>query len=195
MNKTREKILEAARRLFNKEGYFNVRMRAIAEEEGISVGNLTYHFKKKPEILLALYQGMTGVFDARLAVAPSAEASLKHMQKEIEHSMKVMLDYRFFWLETLYIIKSEAEISEHFKTVYQQRLKGMTLYLARLVTAGELEAPKKPEDHQLLAQHMISFSNNWILECELSGKSASAESVKEKSQELLAYLSLYLRLS
>jgi AcrR family transcriptional regulator len=191
MNKTRERILESARRLFNKEGYFNVRMRAIAEEEGISVGNLTYHFKKKPEILLALYQGMTEVFDARLAAAPSTEASLEHMQREVEQSMKVMLDYRFFWLETLYIMKSEVEISQHFKTVYQQRLKGMTLYLARLVTVGELKAPNKPLDHYLLAQQMVSFSNNWILECELAGKSASAQSVKEKSKELMAYLRLY----
>jgi AcrR family transcriptional regulator len=191
MNKTRERILESARRLFNKEGYFNVRMRAIAEEEGISVGNLTYHFKKKREILLALYQGMTEVFDARLAAAPSTEASLGHMQREVEQSMKVMLDYRFFWLETLYIMKSEVEISRHFKTVYQQRLKGMTLYLARLVTVGELKAPHNPLDHYLLAQQMVSFSNNWILECELAGKSASAQSVKEKSKELMAYLRLY----
>lgn len=192
MNKTRERILESARRLFNKEGYFNVRMRAIAEEEGISVGNLTYHFKKKPEILLALYQEMTGIFDARLAASPSAEASLKHMQNEVEHSMKVMLDYRFFWLETLYIMKSEVEISRHFKMVYQQRLKGMTLYLARLVTAGELKAPQHPSDHYLLAQQMVSFSNNWILECELAGQSASAKSVKEKSKELMAYLRLFM---
>jgi hypothetical protein len=113
------------------------------------------------------------------------------MQNEVEHSMKVMLDYRFFWLETLYIMKSEVEIARHFKTVYQQRLKGMTLYLARLVTAGELKAPQHPSDHYLLAQHMISFSNNWILECELAGQSASAKSVKEKSKELMAYLRLY----
>lgn len=191
MNATKEKILASALELFNAEGYFNVRMRAIADASGLSVGNLTYHFKKKPEILWALYEQMTAIFDARLAEAPTTQASLAHMQSEIERSMRIMLDYRFFWLETIYILQEEAQIANHFKKAYQLRLQGMELYLGRLVEAGELRAPRDRQDHALVAKHMISFSNNWIMEMELSGASASAQSVKEKSGELMAYLQLY----
>ena len=45
------KIREAARVLFNEHGYNNVTMRDIAEAAGISVGNLTYHYKRK-ELLM-----------------------------------------------------------------------------------------------------------------------------------------------
>lgn len=51
---TRAHILECARRLFNAHGYSQVSMRAIAQEVGISPGNLTYHFPQKADIVEAL---------------------------------------------------------------------------------------------------------------------------------------------
>lgn len=48
---TKEDILIRARELFNKHGYNRVSMRNIADDLGISVGNLTYHFKKKEELM------------------------------------------------------------------------------------------------------------------------------------------------
>ncbi|MDR1481965.1 MAG: TetR/AcrR family transcriptional regulator [Synergistaceae bacterium] len=50
----REKILETARDLFNRRGYNEVSMRNISDELGISVGNLTYHFKKKEDLVEAV---------------------------------------------------------------------------------------------------------------------------------------------
>lgn len=54
MEDTRGKILTAAARLFEQQGYRSVSMRAIAAELGISVGNLTYHFPHKQDIATAL---------------------------------------------------------------------------------------------------------------------------------------------
>lgn len=52
----REEIVVTAIRLFNEKGYSNVSMRNISGELGISVGNLTYHFQKKQDILQAIMQ-------------------------------------------------------------------------------------------------------------------------------------------
>ncbi len=48
---TKEDILITARDLFNKYGYSNISMRDIAKELNISVGNLTYYFKKKEDLI------------------------------------------------------------------------------------------------------------------------------------------------
>lgn len=48
---TREKIIKTAISLFNKNGFFNVSLRMISDEIGISVGNLTYHFHKKEDLV------------------------------------------------------------------------------------------------------------------------------------------------
>lgn len=51
---TKTRILDCAKELFKEQGYNTVSMRSIAETLGISVGNLTYHFKKKEELIEAL---------------------------------------------------------------------------------------------------------------------------------------------
>lgn len=51
---TKKRILDCAWESFKEQGYNAVSMRNIAETLGISVGNLTYHFKKKEELIEAL---------------------------------------------------------------------------------------------------------------------------------------------
>jgi AcrR family transcriptional regulator len=51
---TRQMILETAKDLFNQRGFNVVSIRDIAGAIGISKGNLTYHFKKKEDIMEAI---------------------------------------------------------------------------------------------------------------------------------------------
>lgn len=50
----KEQILTTAIRLFNDKGYANVTLREIAKEAGTTIGNLTYHFPKKEDLILNL---------------------------------------------------------------------------------------------------------------------------------------------
>jgi AcrR family transcriptional regulator len=47
---TRERILEASRKLFNENGYAATPVSEIAARAGIATGNLTYHFATKREL-------------------------------------------------------------------------------------------------------------------------------------------------
>lgn len=51
---TRSNILSAARRLFNAQGFEQVTMRHIASGAGVGVGNVTYYFPHKQDIVAAL---------------------------------------------------------------------------------------------------------------------------------------------
>ena len=51
---TRNDIMDTARRLFSERGYNAVSIQDLADELGISKGNLTYHFKRKEQIVEAL---------------------------------------------------------------------------------------------------------------------------------------------
>lgn len=53
---TREQILLCARRLFNERGFSHVTMRMLADELGIGVGNVTYYFARKQDIVTALME-------------------------------------------------------------------------------------------------------------------------------------------
>ena len=52
----RDDIVETARKLFNESSYGSVSMRDISEALHISVGNLTYYFRKKQDILRAIME-------------------------------------------------------------------------------------------------------------------------------------------
>ena len=55
MNRTQEEqILEAAYTCIAREGYANVSLRQIAQEAGVAVSQISYHFKNKEGLLLAV---------------------------------------------------------------------------------------------------------------------------------------------
>lgn len=51
---TKRAILEKSIELFNKYGYASVTMRDIANALNKSVGNITYHYKKKSDIIIGI---------------------------------------------------------------------------------------------------------------------------------------------
>ena len=55
-------IAEASRELFNSGGYQKVTMRQIADACGISVGNLTYHYPHKEDLLMLEHDGILNAF-------------------------------------------------------------------------------------------------------------------------------------
>ena len=56
---TRERILDASRRLFNEKGYAATTLAEIAASVGIAQGNLTYHFPTKRQLVAELGKRMS----------------------------------------------------------------------------------------------------------------------------------------
>ena len=54
MKKTKQKIIQSSIELFNQKGWTNVRLQNIADQCGISVGNLAYHYANKAAIIHAI---------------------------------------------------------------------------------------------------------------------------------------------
>lgn len=63
---TRERVLVAARDLFNETGYEETTIRAIAERAGVSVGSVFTTFASKAEVLSHVMQGRLGDLYAEL---------------------------------------------------------------------------------------------------------------------------------
>jgi AcrR family transcriptional regulator len=62
-NATRDKVLDAAVRLFSRRGFHGTSVRAIAEEAGIAQGLMYSHFKSKDDVLAALMRA--NIFDVQ----------------------------------------------------------------------------------------------------------------------------------
>jgi AcrR family transcriptional regulator len=91
---TRERILDAGRRLFNERGYAATTQAEIAAAVGISQGNLTYHFATKRDLVAQLRSAVRErirVRRAALVAGPIADDYVEHLV----FAMRLTRDYRF----------------------------------------------------------------------------------------------------
>jgi TetR/AcrR family transcriptional regulator, fatty acid metabolism regulator protein len=78
-----QQIIEAAIRVFARNGYYNSRVSDIAREAGIASGTIYLYFKTKEEILVTLFREKMASFVAHLrreiADTPTPEARLRRL--------------------------------------------------------------------------------------------------------------------
>lgn len=141
MKSRKEKILASSRKLFNDLGYSNVTIRMIANELDISSGNLNYHFRRREDILEALYFEMVEVFDARVQKLGDQTISLQYIQANIVSSMARMVDYRFFWTDLYFLLKSNEKIRAHFEQAKLERKAGYRFLFDALIKTDLLKKP------------------------------------------------------
>jgi len=64
--RTRERILDAAVRVFSKKGYHDTRVDEIVQESETSKGAVYFHFPSKEQIFLALVDDFAGLLEKKL---------------------------------------------------------------------------------------------------------------------------------
>lgn len=193
MMKTKIKILNAARALFNTAGYSQVTIRLIAQNLGMSSGNLNYHFRKREDIFEALYFEMVEVFDQRVESLEEQNISLPYLKEQVEQSMKQMLSYRFFWTDLYNLLKISTSVRAHFYKVRADRIKGYQFLFKSLIEQNLLSEPTFPKEDFLLSERLIDYSNTWLYASIVQNTPTSEQLLIEQSAfHLLSMLYPYL---
>lgn len=86
----RELIIEAGKRVIFRDGIYNVTTRKIAEDAGINLATIHYHFANKDELLIAVYDDM---LDAIRASARRDFATPSTLAARIEESVRLSWGY------------------------------------------------------------------------------------------------------
>lgn len=91
---TRERIVQAATRLYAERGYDGMTMKEIADEVGIKAPSLYAFFASKADIFLQIYQD---TIDRHLQVAQAhADDNIRQSVKEqLEGLLRAVIDYQF----------------------------------------------------------------------------------------------------
>lgn len=97
---TKQKIRQAALKLFNKQGLVNVRLQHIADETGISVGNLAYHYKNKEAIVAAVNSELQEEASAILS-AYRVFSNLIDFDNQLSKYFSFLQKYPFYFLDLL----------------------------------------------------------------------------------------------
>jgi len=95
--RTRERILETALALFNRDGEPHVTTADIADELNISPGNLYYHFRNKDEIIGLLFGELDASLAPLLAGPSSRDADVEDFWLFMHLLFERVWEYRFFF--------------------------------------------------------------------------------------------------
>ena len=81
---TRQRIQDVALELFSEQGYEKTSLREIAEKLEVTKAALYYHFKTKEDIVISLFQDLTGPIDELITWAEGQPRTLE-TKTEILH--------------------------------------------------------------------------------------------------------------
>ena len=153
--KTKNKIIEAAIRLYNEKGLSNVTSRHIAADINISHGNLEYHFPNKEALLLAIYQKM------REEVSGFYQDQANDISNPVEYLHKILVrleefqsKYMFFNLDVLEISRNYVKVNLLLKDTLQIRMIQMKALFQKFVELNYMEQEPAPGYYTRL-QHTI----------------------------------------
>ncbi|CAM3796251.1 putative HTH-type transcriptional regulator TtgW [compost metagenome] len=136
--KTRDRILECALQLFNHQGEPNVSTLEIANEMGISPGNLYYHFHGKEPLVLGLFERfedeLTPLLDPPLEVRLDAEDYWLFLHLIVER----MAQYRFLFQDLSNLTGRLPKLARGMRNLLNALKRTLAALLASLKAQGQV---------------------------------------------------------
>jgi AcrR family transcriptional regulator len=181
MRNTKDRILKTSLVLFNEKGLANVSLRFIAEEMQISVGNVQYHFKKREEIIYALYFQLVEQMDNMMS---------QHNEKQSDSLLKVFITisktisetfflYRFFLLDFNMIIREHSTIKKHYVKLTLFREQQFIDFIKRLNKANLIREEILPNEYEKLFIRFQIISDFWISRANIQSDKMSEKIIQE----------------
>lgn len=183
---SRERILDAAAKLFRQTGYHSVRLIDIAAQAGLQKGSLYYHFSSREEIVAQVLDiGVDRVFNAvtkRLADLPASTSPRERMVIAMEEHLRLALqqdDYIAANLRTYPLLpepirQSHAPVRQKYSDLWRNLLR-------EAVRVGELRS-----DIDLAVLRMVLLGGvTWSTEWYRPGASLSIEQIARQMTSIL----------
>lgn len=158
----KEEIIQAARRLFNERGYGEVSMRDIADALSISVGNLTYHYPRKEDLIVAVVQDMHQYYQP--PQTPTTLQELNAIFARIQNNIQQNAFYYWHYTQLAELSPLIRDIQAQVVEVQHQVLKGS---FAHFAAQGLMCAEEYPGHFVQLAQAVQIVCVYWVPQSKL----------------------------
>ncbi len=156
----REKIIEGARQLMNREGTSATGTTRIAEALSISPGNLYYHFKSREEIVAEIYERFETAFRDSL-VRDIDHISPERFAAFYLNAMEIAWAYRFFFASQTDLLTADEKLAARYKEFQSWSLAALEAIVVVLENQGTALLPKARAQAARLRKSIAL--NTWLL--------------------------------
>ena len=162
---TRDKLLEAASRVFLAEGYETTTMDLVRAEAGVSNGSLYHHFPTKAQLAGTLYEGLLRDFQQSLLKAISGKTGAEigvrglvraYVRWVVAHPDRAKLLHRLRRSSDL------ADMETAWTNPNQEASDFLREWIARMVTAGEMRRLPFSLWMALVFSPAMALTSQWV---------------------------------
>jgi hypothetical protein len=175
--KTNEKIRNQALILFNDKGVDQVSSLEISQALKISYGNVTYHYKKKDDIVLALYSQMQQELNTAINRLVQCIFEETFYLKLVNEIFEIIWDYRFIYLNINSLMNQFEFIAESEKSYSATRIKILNRAKKYLIQEGYLK-PEANNNYESLIQNLNMILYGWITDAKLFYEGDEAKKIE-----------------
>lgn len=158
--RTRDRILEASLQLFNQEGAPHVTTNDIAQELGMSPGNLHYHFRHKGDIVAELFARFRARVDAILAVPAGRVTNVEDVWLFLHLLFEHVRDHRFLFRDLDELVSRDRKLRAALAQVVMEVARTAGELFRGLRASGELRAAD--EEIEALAESVAMTATYWL---------------------------------
>jgi AcrR family transcriptional regulator len=158
--RTRERILETALALFNRDGEPHVTTNRIADELEISPGNLHYHFRTKQDLIEALFSRFEQRMLSLLATPEERAPHIEDIWLFLHLAFEAVGDYRFLYRDLTDLCARNRKLHHHFQGILRLSMDTARGLCQGLADSGQLEASR--EEMDALVRNIVLVSTFWL---------------------------------
>ena len=190
-DRTRQKILEVAFRLFREQGYEKATMRSIAKAAGLAPGAAYYHFDTKEHIIFAFYEMS---YEEHLPIVEKVLAKETRLAQRLAGTVKAHMQIAGHYHEMSKVLLSTAINPDNSLSPFSassKELRDKNIEIFRRVLEGTAERipeglkDKLPEILWMFKMGMILY---WV--CDKSPNQRKTNELIDRSCALVARLIL-----
>ena len=173
--RTRERIVETSLVMFNRLGEPNVTTADIADEMGISPGNLYYHFRNKDEIIGELFAALERRLDALLDPRVRGVVNVEDLWLFLHLLFEAMWDYRFLYRDLDEILSRSRKLATHFASILRRGTATVSALCRSMVDDGAMRASER--EIAAIAENVALVATFWISYQRIAAQQPDAEAV------------------
>jgi AcrR family transcriptional regulator len=188
---TRQRILDTALLMFNRQGEPNVTTNHIADELEISPGNLYYHFRNKDDIIEQLFQRYEERMDAALASPEERLRDLEDIWLQLHLVFECIWEYRFLYRDVVDILSRNRRLRLRFARILRRAADNATTGMKGLVQAGVMRA--SAAEVEATATNILVVATFWLNYASVRGDRDEHEAIRQGIVQVMMLLSPLLR--
>jgi AcrR family transcriptional regulator len=159
---TRQRVLDTSAALFNRYGIEAVSIGQISDALSISTGNLTYHFKKKTDLVTAHIATLEELLLTEVDHFPTISKPKEFSEAYVD-LMELTLNYRFLFVGSTYILQNDLVEATRYRQLIDSTKKTFIRQVNRLIAEDYMKPIQKPYDAEMLVDSIWWQWLGWML--------------------------------